>query len=177
MKLIFIIPLILITFLSCEKINNSKTPDIPDMDSIDINNDSQFDFVIEYSSMATTDIPPSHQSITGEIRPLNDNQVLYRQPDGFLFLQVNDTIKKENNKDSNWSDYSASLIGINGDKDKWDNDWSILSDSDSDYYLGIKLTADNEKIGWIMLNLNKKNGKISIIDKELTVSNELIIKK
>ena len=167
----------LITFISCEKINNSKMPDIPDMDSIDVNNDSLFDFVIEYSSIATTDIPPSHQSITGKIRPLYDNQILYRQSVGYLFLQTNDTIRKENNKNSNWIDYSASLIGINGDNDKWDNDWSIISDLDSDYFLGIKLKGDTEQIGWILLNLNTNNGEISIIDKELTDSNELIDRK
>ena len=100
MKLFLIIPLLMITLISCEKINNSKTPDIPDTDSIDINNDSQFDFVIEYSSLATTDMPPSHQSITGKIHPLYDNQVLFRQSNGYLFLQINDTIRKENNTNS-----------------------------------------------------------------------------
>jgi hypothetical protein len=152
-------------------------PDIPKSDSIDIDNDSRFDYVIEYSSIATTDIPPSHQSITGEIRPLYDNQVLFRQSDGHLFLQTNDTIRIENNTNSNWSDYSASLIGIKGDNDKWDDDWSIISDLGSDYFIGIKVKGDIEKIGWILLKLNTNSGEISILDKELTDSNELIIKK
>jgi hypothetical protein len=177
MRNILIFTIILIIITSCEKINNSKLPDIPHSDSIDIDNDSRIDFVIEYMSIVTTDIPPSYQSITGEIRPLNDNQVLHRQSKGNLFLQVNDTIRKESNTNSNWSDYAASLIGINGNNNKWDDEWSIISDLDSDYILGIKLKDDTEQIGWISLNLNTKSGEISIKDKELTDSAELIIKK
>lgn len=178
MKLILAIPLLLlITLMSCEKSDSSKNPDIPNNDSIDVNNDSQFDFVIKYIGIATTDIPPSHQSITGVIRPLNGNQVLYRHPDDHLYLQENDTIRKENNLNSNWSENSASLVGINGDRDKWEKDWSVISALHSDYYLGIKLNGDTEYIGWILFNFNTSNGEISIIDKELTESNELIIKK
>ena len=76
MKLILIIPLVILTFISCEKMDNSKIPSIPKKDSIDVDNDSQYDFEIDYMSLGTTDIPTSYQSITGVIRPLNNNQVL-----------------------------------------------------------------------------------------------------
>jgi hypothetical protein len=177
MKLILIIPLVMLTFISCEKMDNSKMPSIPKKDSIDVDNDSQYDFEIDYMSLATTDIPPSYQSITGVLRPLNNNQVLKRNQVGYLFLQINDTIKKENDTNLVWIDYAANLIGIRGDNDKWDKEWTNISDLHSDYFLGIKLKGDTEQIGWILLNLNTKSGEISIIDKQLTQSNELIINK
>lgn len=177
MKYLVIISLVLTFFLSCEKIDYPKTPVIPNNDSIDVNNDSQYDFVIDYWSIATTDIPPTNQSITGALRPLNNNQVLKRTSAGHLFLQINDTIRKEINTNSDWHDYAASLIGINGPKDKWDKEWTINSDLNTGYFLGIKLKGDTEKIGWLLLNLNKKSGEISVKDVRLTESNELIINK
>lgn len=181
MRSIVIIPILVLIFVSCENIDNStnnlKTPEIPANDSIDIDNDSRFDFVIEYSTLTTDDEPPSSQSIIGQIRPLYDNQVLYRESVGYLFLQPNDTIRRENNTNSKWNDYGAELISIDRKKDNWDKEWTIMSDLDNDFFLGIKLKGDNEQIGWILLHLNTKSGDISVMDIELTYSSELIIEK
>ena len=166
-----------IVFLSCEKIGESKSPIIPANDSIDIDNDLVYDFLIQYSSIATMDIPPSHQSITGAIKPLNDNKVLDRESVGNLFLIAGDTIRRVDNSNADWSEYAASVIGINGSKDKWDDNWRIVSDLTDDFYLGVQLKkGDDLKIGWILLEFNKEDGSIGILDKKFTSEPELIIK-
>jgi len=178
MKAFLLTFLLIFILYSCEKVSTSQMPDIPPNDSIDIDNDTRFDFVIEYSILATSGVPSTVKIITGDIRPLNDNQVLFHTSKGYLFLAINDTIKKEDNISSTWSDYSASVIGINGVNDKWGKDWYIISDLYSDYFLGIKLKLnDSEKIGWMQLNLDTKSGKIIIIDNKITASDELIIQK
>lgn len=175
MKKFLIIPILLIIFTSCEKENKSEMPNIPATDSIDINNDSLYDFVISYSIIATTDEPSSGQSIIGELIPLDSNEVLYRQSVGHLFLQQNDTIRKVNNTNAEWTTYQADLITKDNINDKWDSSWTILSDLNDDYYIGFKLKGSTEQIGWMLINPNTNTGEISIIDKEFTDSNELII--
>ena len=172
------IPVLFFVLVSCEKTVDSRTPDIPANDSIDVDNDLVYDFLIRYTSIATTDIPPSHQSITGAIKPLNDNEVLRRESVGHLFLVSGDTIRNDNNTNADWSEYAANVIGINGSKDKWDDEWKIVSNLTSDYIIGVKLIKDeNIKIGWILLDLNKKNGSIKLIEYELSTQPELVIKR
>ena len=177
MRNLIMILILAIVFVSCEKIGDSKTPSIPANDSIDIDNDLVYDFLIRYSSIATTDIPPSHQSIIGAIKPLNDNKVLDRESVGNLFLVAGDTIRQVANSNAEWSKYAANVIGINGSQDKWDDDWKIVSDLTNNLYLGVQLKKEDDlKIGWILLGLDKGNGSISILDNELTSEPELIIK-
>jgi len=206
MKYLFMILIYSMILLSCEDNEIEESPSeqalaqleggVPEEKSIDINNDGQYDFEIRYPILLTGDFPPSTLSISGQINPLNDNQLL-RQDDNrsYLFLEEGDTIKKNNNSNSTWSDYSASLIGIQGKsirdeegdfiktnegyyKYEWDDNWNVRADITSDFFLGFKLkTSDPKKIGWMLLDLNKENGEISIIESKITDSNKLVIEK
>jgi hypothetical protein len=175
----FLVALFLILILSsCEKDVDLRIPDISQKDSFRIDNDISYDLVIEYTFISIDKINSPEQRITGALRPLNDNQVLYMHPKGYLFLRNYDTIKKENNQSSEWSDYSAHLIAINQINGKWDNEWSILSELTSDYFVGFKLRSNSsESIGWLLLSLNKQNGEITLLDREFTTADELTIKK
>ena len=103
---LIIVSLILIT--SCEKdvVDNelySVKPEIPLNDSLDVNSDQILDFVVSYKEFATYDEPSSAGSIIGSISPLHQNQLLYRNNVGNLLLNINDTIKKILNSDSDWN--------------------------------------------------------------------------
>ena len=176
MRYLIIILLLFVAFVSCERTGDFMTPIIPADDSIDIDNDMVYDFIVRYSSIATSDIPSSHQSITGVIKPLNDNKVLDRESVGNLFLKQGDTIRIEHNTNADWNRYAASVIGISGSGDKWNDEWRIASDLTNDFFIGVKLKKDgNIKVGWILLGLDKWYGSIRILDKELTSQPELII--
>lgn len=177
MKTIIITALLLI-LASCEKSDDYKVPDIPDLDSFDIDNDSHFDFAIKYSLISSHDMSVSgHEVISGDIYPLFSNQILYCQTKGPLFLQNNDTIRKENNTISDWISYSASIIGIKSENKKWGKYWTVRSDLNEDYFLGVRLAGETVKIGWILLDPDRSTGRISIIDKGLTASDDLIIQR
>jgi hypothetical protein len=170
--------------ISCEKNNDSDEvkqtsirPKTPDEILIDINTDNKIDFVISYAELATTDVPSSGGSIIGTINPIDDNQILYRFPDGNLFIEMNDTIRKNDNPNSVWGNTQADIISIDRyNFTIWETNWTINSKLESDYYLGFKLnTEGSEEIGWMHLNLNTKTGEVTLIDKEISTMEELII--
>ncbi len=175
----------LILIISCEKDKDlvdyqlySVKPEVPLNDSLDINSDQIFDFVISYKEFATYDEPSSAGSIIGSISPLHQNQLLYRNNVGNLFLNINDTIRKVSNSNSDWNGYSAVLISIGRDYQNWDRTWTILSENTGFYFLAYKLVLFNsEKIGWICFNFDTTNGKMSITDGDNSNNNELIINK
>jgi hypothetical protein len=183
MKYFVLIVVSVILITSCEKKidsnevkQNANRPDIPPTDSIDINSDHVIDFVISYNELATADNPSSGGSIIGSINPLDENQLLYRNLVGNLFLSINDTIRNNNNNNSIWNSFPADLIAISRHYENWDKKWNIISDLTSDYFLAYKLkTNDSEEIGWILLNFNLESGEVTILDKEISNSEELII--
>lgn len=184
MKYISLIYVSLFLITSCEMNNDSNEiyptadrPDTPLDDSIDINSDNVVDFVLCYMELATTDEPSSSGSIIGSINPINENQILYRNLEGCLFLEKNDTIRKNDNTNSHWSDYKADIIEISRQHNNiWDTNWTILSNHESDYYLGFKLKiVSTEEIGWMLLNFDIESGITKILSKEITNIDELII--
>jgi len=177
--ILIIVSLILTT--ACEKNKDlayNVKPEIPINDSLDFNSDQIFDFVISYKEFATYDEPSSGGSIIGSIRPLNQNQLLYRNNVGHLFLNINDTIRKISNSNSDWNRFSADLISIDRDYQNWDRTWTILSKNTDFYFLAYKIILnDSERIGWVSLEFDTTNGKMSITDGDSSDKNELIIYK
>lgn len=183
-NMIFIIISLILT-ISCDKskdlIDNnlySGKPKIPVNDSLDINSDQIFDFFINYKELATYDEPSSSGSIIGSINPLNQNQLLYRNNVGYIFLDINDTIKKVSNTNSDWNGYSGDLISIDRDYQKWNRTWTIISEQKDYYFVAYKLILnDSEKIGWISMDFDTINGEMTITDGDYSDNQELIIHK
>jgi hypothetical protein len=157
--------------------SSSKKPNIPTGYSIDIDSDNKSDFLVEYKELMTTDIPSSGGSIIGAIRPINDNQILYNNPNGYLFLEINDTIRQENGIMTTWSSFSADLTAIDRQGNIWGNNWKILSSLKSGYFLAYRNIKNNNKIGWLQFQVDTLTGEIKVLDKMLSKSDELIIKK
>ena len=184
MKYLMLIFISVMLVVSCERDNDlpendtiSERPGIPGMDSIDVNADNVADFIVSYRELQTLDEPSSGGSIIGSIDPVNENQILYRETDGYLFLDINDTIRKDVNTHSDWVGYDADIISINRHYQNWDNTWRILSGMKNYYFLAYKLNSDNSPIGWICLDFNIENGRVSISDGDITTSDEIIISK
>jgi hypothetical protein len=143
--------------------------------TVDINSDNIVDITISYVQSLT--VAGSNKSKRSGI--IIGPDILYREPDGTLFLSINDTIRKNDNANSEWlSGYHPELISITQTDKVWDSSWSILSKLSNDYFLAFKIrTGDIEQIGWLLLEFNLKSGEIIIKDKEITSAEELIIKK
>ncbi|GEM_PF-3710356 len=63
-------------------------------------------------------------------------------------------------------------------KYEWDDNWNIIYKEAPDFFLGFKLkTGEIEKIGWMLLDFNKENGEISIIESKTTDSDKLVIER
>ena len=184
MKHLILLAVCTILILSCENNKDihdtdlSKRPEIPINDSLDFNSDQIFDFVISYKEIATDDEPSSGGSIIGSISPLNQNLLLYRSNVGHLFLNINDTIRKVLNTNSVWNGNSADLISIKRDYQNWDRTWTVITENTDYYFLAYKIVLnDSGTIGWMCLEFDTTNGKISLTDGDITDNDELIIHK
>jgi hypothetical protein len=183
MKKLYILLIGLTLSASCEKNKDLPDHDLypvnlenPDKNLIDINSDQIIDFAIEYMEYSTDDVPSSAGSIIGSLKPLNQNQLLFRPNDGYLFLDHHDTIRKVAGQGLNWFGFGADLISINRHYETWDSIWSILSDKTSNYILAFKLIIDgSENIGWLKLEFDTLNGDIFITDGVYTSNDELVI--
>ncbi len=165
---------------------------IPEDEYIDINNDGQYDFEIILTRYNSTDYPPSGIVINRFIQPLNDNKFLFEGlefPYGSPILEYGDIIKKHNNVNATWRNTGISVIfrtGVLTEYNEnegvyvyeWPNNWNISYNlcPECDFYLGFKLiSGSTEEIGWMLLDINIENGKISIVESEMTSEDELII--
>ncbi len=183
MKNLILLFIGLVFILSCEKHKDLPGNDLhrvnldnPDKYLIDINSDQIIDFEIEYKEYSTDDLHSSGGSIIGSIKPLNQNLLLYRFPDGYLFKENHDTIRKVVNPKLYWNGSGADLISIDRDYEIWDTAWTVLSDKNSNYLLAFKLVIDGyENIGWLKLEFDSINGDIFITDGVYTGNDELII--
>lgn len=176
MKKAIILLMIGLIFFSCESddIPNSKNLIT---DSIDIDSDKRSDFIFEYLEIETNDIPSSAGQKTGQIIPIDNNQILRGENNEWLFLEAGDIIKKTASNNQQWSKNGAGIIYKKRNGQEWDENWTINSNSISNYYLGIKLKNGNsDKIGWIKLEFDTVNGKVYILDYEISNIDELTIK-
>jgi hypothetical protein len=184
MKYLILIAVFTILILACDKKedlnkkNLSIKPEIPENDSLDLNSDQIIDFVISYREFATYDEPSSGGSIIGSISPLNQNKLLYSNSGGYIFLGINDTIRKVSNSNSDWMGYDADLIKIDKDYQNWDRTWTVIYEQLFYNFLAYKIKInESERIGWVCLEFDIKSGVISITDGDISDNNELTIQK
>jgi len=173
-----------LTLFSCEKdeiTDSCKKDEITDSrkiisESIDLNSDNKPDFKIIFFELATTDIPSSAGETFRKITPIDGNSILYGGNDGYLFLQEGDVIKKEASGNYKWFSYGANLISKKRKGQIYDEFWTVLSGSNANYYLGIKIKeGENEKIGWVKLDFDILTGEIYLLNSKISSSDELII--
>ena len=150
------------------------TPVAPPDDSIDVNSDNVVDYVISSTEWSTDDIGSSAGYIRRSIQGIGENKFLHRS---LYCLNVNDTIRKT---DPDFDIYPANLILIRRQFQYWEKVWKIDSgyENATNYFIGFKMaTDDSVQIGWLLFNFDSENGKIFIIEKEISNADELIIQK
>jgi len=145
----------------------------PKSQDIDVNNDGIMDFMIDYKLLVADDYSSSGKSWIGYVRPLDKNEILYKQIIGNLFLNKKDTVFSTSTSTKIWYPYSADLITNSGK----DSNWTILASNNiTDYFLGFKLKSSSKnQIGWMKVDIQKNSGIISLVNTKLTEADFLII--
>lgn len=149
----------------------SDIPDTPSSMELDIDEDGNIDFVVEYF-LSFIFSPTSTMGIFCRIEPIGSNLVLHKEDEQNLFLRDLSDIKIEVNSPLFWNDHgwSENIMSIlNNNDEEWPNLWNIHCEDDHEsYFLGLKLIADNpSQVGWIEIKINRENGAIMIVDKGL----------
>lgn len=175
MKKTIILLMIGLLFFSC---NSDDIPNSKKLiaDSIDIDSDKKNDFEFKFIEFTTEDINHSAGGKFGRIIPIKENLILYNE-NGYLFLEKGNIIKKNNTENQQWLPYGANVISKKRTYEVWDEIWKVESNLAENYYLGIKLkNVSSEKIGWIKLEFDTVNGKVYILDSEISSLDELTIR-
>jgi hypothetical protein len=149
-------------------------PGTPQAHTIDVDQNGTADFIVEYSSISTSDIPPSHQTIWAFFRPLDGNGMLLHAAKGCFFLQPGDTLYRTQ-ANTNWVKRGVELMHISGSKNVWESEWTITSEQGSPCFIGVKLAGTPAQIGWLKLALNKDSGEISFDEYEIQTTDTLLI--
>lgn len=148
------------------------TPTIHDLTEIDLDEDGNYDFKIEYLQFIVEPLELSDgtEGVGGQIRPYGNNEILIDTNEGYLFLRDLNDIQESAEDPLKWrSIFSGTIVTIttiNSDGD-WPTVWEINSNSEhSTYFLGLKIVEESEiKLGWIEIDIDTSNGMVSIINK------------
>ncbi len=150
---------------------------------IDIENDGVNDFEIIYSLSTRENAGMTEKRIEGKLLPLaNTFYLMSPHLVGLpvLFLAAGDSINRISSQDTIrgriWGSYTNTVIGINGINDSWDDNWLVVSASETNNYNAFKLIRKNKtKIGYMKLDFDTKTGEIKVLDSKLTTDDFLII--
>jgi hypothetical protein len=140
----------------------SPRPGNGEVFSLDLNDDGADDFVFEYSTVQTTDIPSSASSVFLSVVPKTGNSVRCKEgrgpeplADGTL---IDDTLT--------WTNYHGSLTRINWSLDSgWDQAWSGAWAGVSEMSLGLEIIVDDSNhFGWVKLSVDLELGTLTVHD-------------
>lgn len=182
---IFCISLVI---LSCSKNDDegqirsiSEQPQIPESVTYDLNEDAVDDFMIVYSEGIWDGVGASGGFFSAYFRPFGENRILEEYEENVsvtvLFAEMGDTIKRDAIAPQFWSYFGSLTTLYQGGDGVWQEEWLIDSKNPSGpYYLGVGIWENGGfLIGWLKLEIDKKTGKIEIIDHELTSDDYIVI--
>jgi len=161
--------LLLFYLVSCNNNWSETPPEIPDTLTIDVDDDGQVDFVLEYffGYIFATD---GDEQITGSFHPEGNNLVLHKTDHQNLFLRDVSEISEIVEEPLFWNDkgWSEEIIAIqNNTEGLWPPEWELKSEDDHDtYFIGLKFASNNEiKVGWVELEFNVASGEAILVNK------------
>jgi hypothetical protein len=170
--------------LGCTKDDHpdKNPPKTPSTKYYDLNGDSVNDIKIAYTWFTWDGVNSSGNMISGMIVPLNGNSILLKRDELTLFNKVNDTIRTDINEPYYWEMHThpelVRIMNSSDDGHSWPQKWGIRSSiTMSSYYLGIKINAPSQQIGWIQLNIDQSTGDIALLNKKFTANEFTIIGK
>lgn len=152
---------------SCQK-DESELPDMPDNQSIDMNNDGIDDFQIVYN-YAIIHSTTSTEGIICKFEILGENEILSKTGEPFLFLNNISEITVDVIAPLNWNSKNAHLATFENHFGEWPEKWDVASDDIKEtFFIGVKLNnSTSSEIGWIEFVLDNKSGKIIIVEKNI----------
>lgn len=159
----------------------SERPQIPESVTYDLNEDAIDDFTIEYSEGIWDGVGASGGFFSANFRPFGENRIWEEYEENvsttFLFSQMGDSIHRIANAPQSWSYIGWIATLYQGGDGVWSQEWQIESKRESNpYYIGVQIMAsDSLLIGWLKLQIEKKTGKIEIIDYELSSEDSIVI--
>jgi hypothetical protein len=186
---------LLLTILSCDDseeeravINNeaallASLPPMPTGAKFDVTDDGVDDIELIYGLFIWDGYRSTGYGMYGTFRPLGTNLILEKRDEKLLpiplFNQFNDTVTKDVTNPLGWAVYGVEVVTITSSPFVWPDEWKISSSTIQDaYYIALKIKDDDGyKVGWVKIKIDKTNGKVSIVDKELTDENSIIINR
>jgi hypothetical protein len=143
------------------------------LDTLDVNSDGKTDFELKTVEFSTRDIPSSAGERMLKLNPVDGNLILYKPNSSHsLFLQLGDTIKKENSDNQIWTQSGIGLISKRRVYEKYDELWTVQSDL-NEFYVAVKLK--NDSIGWVKLDFDVETGEVYFLDAYFSNSDTLKI--
>lgn len=165
---------ILFVFISLSNCNKSstsanETPEIPADFDIDLDNDGNPDYAINYFDVLVNTV--GGRAIFAAIEAYGENEILVKQESPKLFLRDTNEIQDAVEEPLLWvnTGWLISLVRIEIDESgNWPTEWQVDSMEEFEFYLlGVKLVQNNEnKIGWIKLQIDKNNGEMMVVEFE-----------
>jgi len=160
--------------------DSTQDPQVPETILYDLNEDLADDFKLEYRLGVWDGIRASGLVYSGRLEALGENRLLSEYEENvsttFLFVKMGDTIRSNVSTPQSW-DNRARLIELWQDGNgAWAKEWEIESKKESGaYYVGVQINTNDEfLIGCLKLEIDKKTGKIDIVDQDL-VSEDFIV--
>lgn len=165
----FILLLMLVSLLSCNRSPNSDRPVIPADFDIDLNNDGSPDYAILYFDVEVN--TKGGRAMIGVMEPYGENEILLSELEPSLFLREVSEIQEEVEAPLLWANtnWLVTIVILEMDEfGKWPAKWKIDSNETFEFYfLGFKLIENNDlKIGWMKLEIDQESGEIQIADFE-----------
>jgi hypothetical protein len=105
------------------------------------------------------------------LRALNSNKVQMPSQYNSYWFDIGHEIRQSDG----WIHNSVDLGSINYENKRWGKEWSrnpILGDKG---YIPIRIDANPSVIGWVKYSFSKEEGTVSILEKQFTTEDELII--
>lgn len=168
----------IVNLSSCKKLNCNDMAPFPAPYTIDADQDGIEDFIVGYGIISSDD-PSNACSWSGKITRLDSNYILRRDGYPKVFLQPNDTIRKDynTNPEYEWRTSCSFMRGNNYEdpgarKRKYNTNWL----HPTKHYMGIKINRDNQiKIGWLKFYLDTDYGKIILVGAKITDEDWIVI--
>jgi hypothetical protein len=135
-------------------------PRIGEVLSLDLNGDHHKDFVFEYHTIQTDDIPTSAASNQLFLRARHENAVQFFEKIGTVPLEDGVTIDES----SVWEGFGVTLLSLRwtraaGWEPEWSGPWADAPPSN----LGLRIQVDGSvHYGWVKLTVDRKNGDVFV---------------
>lgn len=155
-------------FLGCGSDNDVVEPPILEFPrngealSLDLDGDGTIDFIFEYHTIQTDDIPTSAASNQLFLHAKDENAVQFFEKVGAVPLEDGVIIDES----ASWEGFGVTLLALRWTRaEGWESEWSGPWAGVPPRSLGLRLQVDGSvHYGWVKLTVDQKNGDVFVHD-------------